>query len=325
MGLLPTGMAGELKDMDRMRTLLGTKYPIMQGGMAWVATANLAAAVSNAGGLGIVGAGHAPAEWVGQEIRRIRELTDKPFGVNVMLMSPAVKDVVQVVVSERVPVVTTGAGSPGPYMEAFRAAGCKVIPVVASVALARRLERMGADAIIAEGSEAGGHIGEVCTMALVPQIVDAVKVPIIAAGGIADGRGIAAALMLGAEGVQLGTRFICTTECEAHVNYKEAIVAAGDRDAIVCGASIGHAVRALKNQLTREIAVLERQGAEVEELHKLGAGRLRLAFEQGDVHNGSLMAGQSAGLVKDIRAAQELIFALVEQTEGLLGRRIWKD
>ncbi|MBT9133633.1 MAG: Nitronate monooxygenase [Firmicutes bacterium] len=311
--------------MDRVRRLLGTKYPIIQGGMAWVATASLAAAVSNAGGLGIVGAGHAPSEWVRQQIRLIRDLTDKPFGVNVMLLSPSVKDVVDVVVSERVPIVTTGAGSPGPYMEALKLAGCKVVPVVASVTLARRLERMGADAIIAEGSEAGGHIGEVSTMALVPQVVDAVAVPVIAAGGIADGRGIAAALMLGAEGVQLGTRFICATECEAHINYKEAIVSAGERDAVVCGTSIGHPVRALKNQLTREISALEKQGADEEELQKLGAGRLRLAFELGDVLCGSLMAGQSAGLIKDIRPARELILSLVEQTEILLGRRIWKD
>ncbi len=311
--------------MDRVRRLLGTKYPIIQGGMAWVATASLAAAVSNAGGLGIVGAGHAPSEWVRQQIRLIRDLTDKPFGVNVMLLSPSVKDVVNVVVSERVPIVTTGAGSPGPYMEALKLAGCKVVPVVASVTLARRLERMGADAIIAEGSEAGGHIGEVGTMALVPQVVDAVAVPVIAAGGIADGRGIAAVLMLGAEGVQLGTRFICATECEAHINYKEAIVSAGERDAVVCGTSIGHPVRALKNQLTREISALEKQGADEEELQKLGAGRLRLAFELGDVLCGSLMAGQSAGLIKDIRPARELILSLVEQTEILLGRRIWKD
>ncbi|MBT9156199.1 MAG: Nitronate monooxygenase [Firmicutes bacterium] len=311
--------------MDRVRRLLGTKYPIIQGGMAWVATASLAAAVSNAGGLGIVGAGHAPSEWVRQQIRLIRDLTDKPFGVNVMLLSPSVKDVVDVVVSERVPIVTTGAGSPGPYMEALKLAGCKVVPVVASVTLARRLERMGADAIIAEGSEAGGHIGEVGTMALVPQVVDAVAVPVIAAGGIADGRGIAAVLMLGAEGVQLGTRFICATECEAHINYKEAIVSAGERDAVVCGTSIGHPVRALKNQLTREISALEKQGADEEELQKLGAGRLRLAFELGDVLCGSLMAGQSAGLIKDIRPARELILSLVEQTEILLGRRIWKD
>ncbi len=311
--------------MNRVRKLLGTKYPIVQGGMAWVATADLAAAVSNAGGLGIIGAGHAPGDWVLGQIRRMRELTDKPFGVNVMLMSPAVQDVVAVVVAERVPVVTTGAGSPGPYMEALKSGGCKVIPVVASVVLARRLERMGADAIIAEGCEAGGHIGEVSTLALVPQVVDAVAVPVIAAGGIADGRGIAAVLMLGAEGVQLGTRFICTTECEAHINYKEAIVGAGERDAVVCGSSIGHPVRALKNQLTREIAALERQGASDEELQRLGAGRLRLAFEQGDVRNGSLMAGQSAGLIKDVRPTRDLMAALVEQTERCLGRPLWKD
>lgn len=311
--------------MDRVRKLLNIKYPIIQGGMAWVATASLAAAVSDAGGLGLIGAGHAPAEWVRQEIRKIRRVTDKPFGVNVMLMSPEVKAVMQVVVEEKVPVVTTGAGSPGPYMEALKGVGCKVIPVVASVALAKRLERMGADAVIAEGSEAGGHIGDVGTMALVPQVVDAVSIPVIAAGGIADGRGIAAALMLGAEGVQLGTRFICATECEAHTNYKEAIVGAGDRDAVMCALSTGHPVRALKNQLTREFAQLEKQGAGEEELSKLGAGRLRLAFEQGDVRNGSLMAGQSAGLIKDIRPTKEIILSLVEQTEKALGRRVWRS
>ena len=310
---------------DRVRALLGIRYPILQGGMAWVGTANLAAAVSEAGGLGIVGAGHAPALWVRQEIHKIRMRTDKPFGVNVMLMSPEAKDVMQVVAEERVPVVTTGAGSPGPYMEALKNAGCKVVPVLASVALARRVERMGADAIIAEGSESGGHIGDIGTIALVPQVADAVSIPVIAAGGLADGRGIAAALMLGAEGVQLGTRFICAAECEAHINYKEAIVGAGDRDAVICGAAIGHPVRSLKNQLTRELAALERQGASAEELHKLGAGRLRLAFEQGDVHNGSLMAGQSAGLVRDIRSAREIILTLIEQTESVLGRPVWKN
>ena len=293
--------------------------------MAWVGTASLAAAVSQAGGLGVVGAGHAPAEWVRQEIRKIRARTDKPFGVNVMLMSPEATAVVQVVAEERVPVVTTGAGSPGPYIDTLKNAGCKVIPVVASVALARRLERMGADAIVAEGSEAGGHIGDIGTMALVPQVVDAVGIPVIAAGGIADGRGIAAALLLGAQGVQLGTRFICSSECEAHSNYKEAIVAAGDRDAVICGASIGHPVRALKNQLTRDIVALERQGASEAELHELGAGRLRLAFEQGDVHNGSLMAGQSAGLIRDIRSVREIMLMLIEQTESVLGRSVWKN
>lgn len=310
---------------DRVRALLGIQYPIVQGGMAWVGTASLAAAVSQAGGLGVVGAGHAPAEWVRQEIRKIRARTDKPFGVNVMLMSPEATAVVQVVAEERVPVVTTGAGSPGPYIDTLKNAGCKVIPVVASVALARRLERMGADAIVAEGSEAGGHIGDIGTMALVPQVVDAVGIPVIAAGGIADGRGIAAALLLGAQGVQLGTRFICSSECEAHSNYKEAIVAAGDRDAVICGASIGHPVRALKNQLTRDIVALERQGASEAELHELGAGRLRLAFEQGDVHNGSLMAGQSAGLIRDIRSVREIMLMLIEQTESVLGRSVWKN
>ena len=310
---------------DSVRALLGIQYPIVQGGMAWVGTASLAAAVSQAGGLGVVGAGHAPAEWVRQEIRKIRARTDKPFGVNVMLMSPEATAVVQVVAEERVPVVTTGAGSPGPYIDTLKNAGCKVIPVVASVALARRLERMGADAIVAEGSEAGGHIGDIGTMALVPQVVDAVGIPVIAAGGIADGRGIAAALLLGAQGVQLGTRFICTSECEAHINYKEAVVAAGDRDAVICGASIGHPVRALKNQLTRDIVALERQGASEAELHELGAGRLRLAFEQGDVHNGSLMAGQSAGLIRDIRSVREIMLMLIEQTESVLGRSVWKN
>jgi len=311
--------------MGRLKELLGTKYPILQGGMAWVATAKLAAAVSRAGGLGIIGAGHAPAEWVRQEIRKVRQATDKPFGVNVMLLSPAAPEVIQVVIEERVPIVTTGAGSPGPYIEPLKKAGCKVIPVVAAVALAKRLERMGVDAIIAEGSEAGGHIGDVGTLALVPQVVDAVSIPVIAAGGIADGRGIAAALMLGAEGVQLGTRFICAAECEAHPNYKEAIVSARERDAVVCALSTGHPVRALKNQLTREFAELEKQGASLEELSKLGEGRLRLAFLEGDLQNGSLMAGQSAGLIKNILPASEIVESLVEQTEHLLGRRIWRS
>ncbi|KAF0196387.1 MAG: enoyl-acyl carrier protein reductase II [Bacillota bacterium] len=311
--------------MDRLRNLLGIEFPVLQGGMAWVATAKLAAAVSAAGGLGIIGAGHAPAEWVRQEIRKARSITSKPFGVNVMLMSPCASEVMQVVVEERVPVVTTGAGSPGPFIEALKSVGCKVIPVVASVALAKRLERMGADAVVAEGLESGGHIGEISTMALVPQVVDAVNIPVIAAGGIADGRGIAAALMLGASGVQLGTRFICAIECEAHKAYKDAVVGAGDRDAIVCGLSTGHPVRSLKNQLTREYLQLEKQGASEEELERLGVGRLRLAFEQGDVRNGSLMAGQSAGLVKEIIPAREIIISMVKETERLMGRRIWTN
>jgi len=293
--------------------------------MAWVATGRLAAAVSEAGGLGLIGAGHAPADWVRQEIRKVRSLTARPFGVNVMLMSPCVADVMQVVIEEKVPVVTTGAGSPGPYIETLKSVGCKVIPVVASVALAKRLERMGADAVVAEGMEAGGHIGDISTMALVPQVVDAVNIPVIAAGGIADGRGIAAAFMLGASGVQLGTRFICVTECEAHQAYKDAVIGAGDRDAIVCGLTTGHPVRALKNQLTRDFLQLEKQGSSEEELARLGSGRLRLAFEQGDVRNGSLMAGQSAGLIKDIRSANEVILSLVSDAERTIGRRIWTN
>jgi len=291
--------------------------------MAWVATAPLAAAVSEAGGLGIIGAGNASAEWVRQEIHRLRELTAKPFGVNVLLLSPEVEAVMKVVTEERVPVVTTGAGSPGLYMAALKAAGCIVIPVVASLAMARRLERQGADALIAEGSEAGGHIGEVGTLTLVPQIVDAVGIPVVAAGGIADGRGMAAAFVLGAEGVQLGTRFICSTECEAHINYKQAIVNASERDAVVCGTSIGHPVRALKNNLTRELAELEKSGASFAELSALGSGRLRLAFSTGDMENGSAMAGQSAGLIKDILPVGEIISALIAETEKIFGRDIW--
>ncbi|MBS4053848.1 MAG: enoyl-[acyl-carrier-protein] reductase FabK [Thermaerobacter sp.] len=309
--------------MRRLTSLINIKYPILQGGMAWVATAPLAAAVSEAGGLGIIGAGNASAEWVRQEIHRLRELTAKPFGVNVLLLSPEVEAVMKVVTEERVPVVTTGAGSPGLYMAALKAAGCIVIPVVASLAMARRLERQGADALIAEGSEAGGHIGEVGTLTLVPQIVDAVGIPVVAAGGIADGRGMAAAFVLGAEGVQLGTRFICSTECEAHINYKQAIVNASERDAVVCGTSIGHPVRALKNNLTRELAELEKSGASFAELSALGSGRLRLAFTTGDMENGSAMAGQSAGLVRDIRSAGEIITALIAETEKIFGRDIW--
>ncbi|MBS3874098.1 MAG: enoyl-[acyl-carrier-protein] reductase FabK [Firmicutes bacterium] len=309
--------------MRRLTSLINIKYPILQGGMAWVATAPLAAAVSEAGGLGIIGAGNASAEWVRQEIHRLRELTAKPFGVNVLLLSPEVEAVMKVVTEERVPVVTTGAGSPGLYMAALKAAGCIVIPVVASLAMARRLERQGADALIAEGSEAGGHIGEVGTLTLVPQIVDAVGIPVVAAGGIADGRGMAAAFVLGAEGVQLGTRFICSTECEAHINYKQAIVNASERDAVVCGTSIGHPVRALKNNLTRELAELEKSGASFAELSALGSGRLRLAFSTGDMENGSAMAGQSAGLIKDILPVGEIISALIAETEKIFGRDIW--
>lgn len=293
--------------------------------MAWVATARLAAAVSEAGGLGIIGAGHAPGSWVREEIRRVKTLTAKPFGVNIMLMSPHVEDVVTAVIAEKVPVITTGAGSPGPYIDRLKSAGCVIMPVLSSVALARRMERMGVDAVIAEGSESGGHIGDIGTIALVPQVVDSISLPVVAAGGIADGRGVAAALMLGASGVQLGTVFICALECEAHMGYKEAVLSAGDRDAVVCGISTGHPVRSLRNQLTREYLNLEKEGAETTELEELASGRLRLAFETGDRRMGSMMAGQSAGLVKSIRPARQIMTELVTQAEERMGRTLWRS
>lgn len=304
----------------RVCEILDIKYPILQGGMAWAATYELAQGVSNAGGLGVIAAGNAPKEIVKKEIENIRKKTDKPFGVNIMLMSPFAEDIVDLVCEERVPVVTTGAGNPGKYMEKFKKAGIKVIPVVPTVALARRLEREGADALIVEGTEAGGHIGELTTMAIVPQVADAVDIPVIAAGGIADGRGFLAALSLGAEGVQMGTRFVCSTECIAHDNYKERIIKAKDREAIVTGRSTGYPVRVLKNKFTREYLELEKKGVSFEELEKLGAGRLRLAVMEGDMDNGSVMAGQISGLIKDIKTCEEIISNIIEEAEENLNR-----
>lgn len=291
--------------------LLGTRYPIIQGGMAWVATAELAAAVSNAGGLGLIAAGNAPAAYVKEQIAKARTLTDRPFGVNVMLLSPFADEVMELLYSEKVAVVTTGAGNPGKYIDGLKAAGSVVIPVIPSVALAKKMERDGADAVVAEGTEAGGHIGELTTMALVPQVVDAVGIPVIAAGGIADSRGVAAALCLGAQGVQIGTRFLCSAECTAHENYKRAVVAAKDRDAVVTGRSTGHPVRGIKNKLTREFDRLEAAGASLEEIDELGTGALRAAVVDGDKQMGALMAGQSAGLVCDIRPCAEIVQSLV--------------
>jgi enoyl-[acyl-carrier protein] reductase II len=302
----------------RVCDLLGIEYPILQGGMAWVATAELAAAVSNAGGLGIIGAGNAPAEVVEKEIIKALELTTKPFGVNVMLLSPFVDQVMEVILKHRVRVVTTGAGNPGKYIGSLKEAGAKVIPVVPSTALAKRMQSVGADALIAEGTEAGGHIGELTTMCLVPQVVDAVEIPVIAAGGIADGRGLAAALALGAEGVQMGTRFVCSVECTAHANYKEALLKAGDRDAIVTGRTTGHPVRCLKNTLTREFDRLERAGAAEEELEKLGAGRLREAVVEGNTHEGSVMSGQIAGLINDIKPVKEIIEGITKEARDII-------
>lgn len=304
--------------MTRITELLGIKYPIIQGGMAWVAEYHLAAAVSNAGGLGIIGAASAPPEVVRQQIREAKKLTDQPFGVNVMLMNPNAAEVAQVVVEEGIPVVTTGAGNPGKLIPMWKEAGVKVIPVVASVAMARMMERAGADAVVAEGTESGGHIGELTTMTLVPQVADAVQIPVIAAGGIADGRGFAAAFMLGAEAVQMGTRFVTAAESIVHPNYKERIVKAKDIDSEVTGRSTGHPIRVLRNQMSREYLKMEKEGATLEELEMLTLGSLRKAVMDGDVKGGSLMAGQIAGLVKQENTCSEIIEEIMEQAQKLL-------
>lgn len=287
--------------------------------MAWISEHKLAAAVSNAGGLGIISAMNAPADYLRKEIRACRELTDKPFGVNVMLMSPHVAEVAQVLLEEHVPVITTGAGMPDKYMKEWVPAGIKVVPVVPSVAIARRVERFGATAVIAEGGESGGHIGEMSTMALVPQVVDAVSIPVIAAGGIADGRGMAAAFMLGAEGVQMGTRFLCAEECVAHENYKEKVLKARDIDTIVTGRRLGHPVRALKNPFTNEFAKLEYDASKTnEEVEQFGVGALRRAAVEGDEKQGSFLCGQIAGLVKQIEPAAAIIDDVMSGAEKLL-------
>lgn len=304
----------------RLTELLGTEYPIIQGGMAWVAEHHLAAGVSEAGGLGLIGAASAPGEWVREQVRKAKALTQKPFGVNIMLMSPYADEVAKIIVEEGVQVVTTGAGSPEKYMSMWKEAGIKVIPVVASVALARRMERCGADAVVAEGMEAGGHIGESTTMALVPQVADAVEIPVVAAGGIADGRGIAAAFMLGAQGVQMGTCFVVTKESQVHENYKKCIIKAKDIDTRVTGRSTGHPVRAIRNQMTKEYLRREQEGASFEELENLTLGGLRKAVVEGDVVSGSVMSGQIAGLVKEELSCEELIQKLVRETEALLGK-----
>lgn len=302
----------------RISELLGTEYPVIQGGMAWVAEYHLAAAVSNAGGLGLIGAASAPADVVREQIRETKKMTDKPFGVNVMLLNPNAPEVAQVIIDEGVKIVTTGAGSPAKFMEAWKAAGVKVIPVVASVAMAKMMERAGADAVIAEGMESGGHIGSQTTMTLVPQVADAVSIPVIAAGGIADGRGIAAAFMLGAEGVQMGTRFVTANESIVHKNYKERIIKARDIDSEVTGMSTGHPIRVLRNQMSREYLKMEKEGAEFMELEQLTLGTLRKAVIDGDVVNGSLMAGQSAGLVKKEQSCKEIIEEIMAEADKLL-------
>lgn len=317
-----TGKTSDVRKVCKMKTeitkLLGIKYPIIQGGMAWVAEYHLVAAVSNAGGLGIIGSGGAPASWVRDQIRETKKLTDKPFGVNVMLMNPEADEIAKVIAEEGVKVVTTGAGNPAQYIEEWKNAGVKIIPVVASVAMAKMMERCGADAVVAEGTESGGHIGETTTMALVPQVVDAVNIPVIAAGGIADGRGVAAAFMLGAKAVQMGTQFIVTKESIVHQNYKNKVVKARDIDSKVTGRSTGHPVRTLRNKMTNEYLRLEAEGATLEQLENLTLGGLRKAVVEGDTEKGSVMAGQIAGLVKQEYSCKELIEKLVKETDELL-------
>jgi len=294
--------------------MVGIKYPIIQGGMAWIADSSLAAAVSNAGGLGII-TGNAPVDWVRDEIRKAKQLTDKPFGVNIMLLSESAEEIAKMVCEEGVKVVTTGAGNPGKYIEMWKQYEIKVIPVVPSVALAKRMERSGVDAIIAEGCESGGHVGELTTMALVPQVVDAVNIPVIAAGGIGDGRGLSAALMLGASGIQVGTRFLVAKECTVHENYKQKVLSAKDIDTQVTGRPTGHPVRILRNRLARQLQLLEKQCAPLEKYEELGRGALSRAAKEGDVDNGSVMAGQIAGLVKKEQTCKEIIEEMLSEAE----------
>ncbi len=308
---------------SRVCDLLNIEYPIFQGAMARISDASLASAVSEAGGLGIIAGGTAPVDMIRAEVRKAKELTKKPFGVNIMLLSEFADDIAQMVCEEGVKVVTTGAGSPGKYMEMWKAHKIKVIPVIPSVAIAKRMERSGADAVIAEGTESGGHVGELTTMVLVPQVVDAVEVPVIAAGGIADGRGVSASFMLGADAVQVGTRFLAAYECTVQPNYKQKVLGAKDIDTVVTGRSTGHPVRTLKNKLSRRFTELEAANASVSEIEQLGVGALAKAVVQGDVDFGSVMAGQAAALVKKEQSCQDIILEMLGEAERLMGKRYW--
>lgn len=299
-------------------SLLNIKYPIFQGAMAQISDAGLAAAVSEAGGLGIIASGNNTAEALRKEIKKIKELTDKPFGVNVMLLSPHAEEVCNLVIEENVAVIITGAGNPGKYMKLWKEAGAKVIPVVPSVAFAKHLEKAGADAIICEGTEAGGHVGEITTMCLTPQIVDAVKIPVIAAGGVGDGRGIAAVFSLGAQGVQIGTRFLLANECSVHRNYKDKVKKANDTDTAVTGRKTGHPVRVLKNKLVTQFKELEKNNATLEEMEQLGRGRLYKAAIEGDVDYGSVMSGQIAGIVNKEQSCEEIITEMFDEAEKIM-------
>ncbi|NLK70576.1 MAG: enoyl-[acyl-carrier-protein] reductase FabK [Clostridiales bacterium] len=302
----------------KITELLGIKYPIIQGGMAWIADSSLAAAVSNAGGAGIIAGGSAPIDYLRNEIRRAKELTDKPFGVNIMLMSPNAEDLAQLVIDEKVAFVTTGAGNPGKYMAAWKDAGIKIIPVIPTVALAKRMERAGADAVVAEGTESGGHIGENTTICLVPQVVDAVSIPVIAAGGIADGRGMAAAFMLGAEGVQIGTRFLVADECNIHDNYKELVLNAKDTDSIVTGRFTGHPCRGIKTKFAKSLLTFERDGGTPEEFEEKTLGSLRKAVQDGNIDEGSFLAGAISGLVNERMSCKEIVEEIITDAKKLL-------
>lgn len=306
----------------KITELLGIKYPIIQGGMAWIAESTLASAVSNAGGLGLIAGGSAPIDYLREQIRKTKEAVNgKPFGVNVMLMSPNAEDLAKLVIEEEVPVVTTGAGNPGKYMDAWKDAGIKVIPVVPSVALAKRMERSGADAVVAEGTESGGHIGENTTMCLVPQVVDALEIPVIAAGGIADGRGIAASIMLGAEGVQVGTRFLAAEECQIHPKYKDLIIKAKDTDSIVTGRTTGHPCRNIKTKFSKKLASGEKDGSITpDEFEEITLGSLRKAVQDGNLEEGSFLCGAIAGMITDVKSCKEIIEEMFSQAEGLLNK-----
>lgn len=304
----------------RITELLGIRYPILQGGMAWIAESTLAAAVSNAGGAGIIAGGSAPASYIEEQIRRAKTLTDGPFGVNIMLLSPNADDLAQLVIDEKIPFITTGAGNPGKYMEKWLSAGIKVIPVVPSVALAKRMERGGAAAVIAEGTESGGHIGENTTMCLVPQVVDAVEIPVLAAGGIADGRGIAASFMLGAEGVQVGTRFLACEECQIHPTYKELVIGAKDTDSIVTGRSTGHPCRNVKTKFAKKLQTFEKDGGTPEEFEEITVGSLRKAVQDGNLEEGSFLCGAIAGMIREVKPAKEIVEEMFGQAEKLLGK-----
>ena len=300
---------------NKICKLLGIKYPIFQGAMAWIANGNLAGHVSKDGGLGIIAGGGMPVDILREEIRKVKSITSNPFGVNLMLMMADVEKQIEVCIEEGVPVVTTGAGNPGPYMERLKAAGIKVIPVVASVALAKRMEKIGADAVIAEGMEGGGHIGTLTTMSLVPQVVEAVNIPVIAAGGIAGGKQFLAALSLGAEGIQVGTKFLVANECTVHENYKKVILKAKDRSTVSTGNYTGHPVRVIENKFAKQILEMEKVGTPKEEIEKLGTGRLRLAVVDGDIDNGSVMAGQVAAMVNEPMSTKEILEGFMRELE----------